>query len=736
MSVASARSAPVERTLPDRLLAAVPLLSIFLWLSIVYAVEAWAHQTPWLFGDELELTQLSRAIAATGHAARRGEPHSFDTLWTYVTAPAWRIHDVHTAYATVKYMAVLIMMLTAFPAYALARQLVGKTAALFVAAASCAIPAMAYSSMLVEEPLAYPYSTLCLFLILRTIVRPSPGWIAGMVAAAVVAPFVRGELVVIWAVIAFTMLFVAWRSARMRAWRTTWTTRDWVGFATLLLGAGVLISAVLGKGSSEWLISTDHYKRRIFDYGLNAAGALTIGLGVLPVVAGLASLWRGRGEVPARELTAFRSVLLAAAVSFGIYTAVKATYVSTVFGTYTYERNLIYLAPLLFTGTALWLDRRNFNPFAVVVASAFVLFVLLTTPYENTQDISYNAPGLAILQQANRYLNLDLTGARIILLALLALSAAVLCVRSLRAVAVVLAVGVLAWNFTGALAFASASNRASDRFVDNIRKPFTWVDDATGGRPTLYIGQQMSDPNGEWLLEFWNPHSLVGRVWSLDGTAPGPGPTLTPDPELPNGALSHDPHYPYVVEEPNMNVVGKLVTTHDHVAGGAVQKWRLVKVSPPLRLRDFVTGQYADGWTGATSAYTRFSTGEPGRVRIVVSRPWGGVDVPGHVTVRIGPIVIGDDNQPHVGRPAVVKRFTLHKNGVKTLLLPAPGLHFRVEVSVTPTFRPRELSPQTDSDNRDLGVKVAYTFVSRNAAHTKLKRKRSRIHASGVRSSP
>jgi hypothetical protein len=76
-----------------------------------------------------------------------------------------------------------------------------------------------------------------------------------------------------------------------------------------------------------------------------------------------------------------------------------------------------------------------------------------------------------------------------------------------------------------------------------------------------------------------------------------------------------------------MNVVGKLVTTHDHVAGGAVQKWRLVKVAPPLRLRDFVTGQYADGWTGATSAYTRFSTGEAGRVRIVVSRPWGGVDV-------------------------------------------------------------------------------------------------------------
>jgi len=712
VSVASAHDAPVERTFGDRLLAAVPLLSVFLWLSIFYAVEAWAHQTPWLFGDELELTQLSRAIAATGHAARRGEPHSFDTLWTYVMAPAWRIHNVHTAYATVKYAAVMIMMLTAFPAYALARQLVGKTSALFVAAASCAIPAMAYSSMLVEEPLAYPYSTLCLFLILRTITLPSRWWIAGTIAAAILAPFVRGELVVIWAVIAFSLLFMAWRTERAQRWRATWTARDWVGFVVLLVGAAVLVSAVLGKGSLEWLISTDHYKRRVFDFGLNAAGALAIGLGVFPVVAGLASLWRGAGEQPTRALAAFRSVLLASIVSFGVYTAVKATYVSTVFGTYTYERNLIYLAPLLFAGTALWFERRNFNPVAVLVSAAFVLYLLLTTPYEMGQDISYNAPGLAILQQGNRYLQLDPTGAKIGLVALLALSVGLLLARRVRWLAVAVAAGVLGWGFTGALSFASASNRASDRFVDNIRRPFTWVDDVTGGKPTLYLGQQMADPNGEWLLEFWNPHSMIGRVWSLDGTAPGPGPTLTPDPRLPDGGLSHDPHYPFVVEERGMNVVGRVVATHEHVTGGSLQKWRLVQIRPPLRLRDFVTGQYADGWSGASSAYTRFASGErPGRIRIAVSRPWGGPDVPGQVTVRLGPIVIGDDNQPHVGRPTIVKRFVLHKNGRKTLVLPAPGRHFRVEVNVTPTFRPHELSPQTESDNRDLGAKITYVYL-------------------------
>ena len=368
--------------------------------------------------------------------------------------------------------------------------------------------------------------------------------------------------------------------------------------------------------------------------------------------------------------------------------------------------------PLLFAGTALWLERRNLQPFAVGAAASFVLYVLLTTPYEMGQDISYNAPGLAILQQGNRYLGLNPSQAKAGLVALLCLSVAVLLVRRVRWLAAAVAAGVLVWGFTGELSFASASNRASDRFVDNIRRPFTWVDDATGGKPALYLGQQMADPNGEWLLEFWNPHSMIGRVWSLDGTAPGPGPTLTPDPRLPDGALSHDPHYPYVVEEQGMNVVGRVVTTHEHVAGGSLQNWRLVQVTPPLRLRDFVSGQYADGWSGASSAYTRFASGDrPGRVRIVVARPWGGKDVPGRVTVRLGPIVIGDDNQPHVGTPTVVKSFVLHKNGRKTLVLPAPGRHFRVEVNVTPTFRPHELSPQTESDNRDLGAKITYVYL-------------------------
>src|SRR5712691_5570859 len=228
MTVVTARPAPADRTLADRLLAAVPLLSIFLWLAIVYMIQAWAHKTPWLFGDELELTQLSRAIADTGHAARRGDPYSFTTLWTYVLAPAWLIDNLHAAYATVKYLTVIVMTATVFPAYGIARLLVGRRPALFVAAASAAIPAVAYSSMIVEEPFAYFYSTLALYLILRALITPSRWWIGGAVLAAAIAPLVRAELGVLPGVFLLAGIFLLWRSEYVSRRRGSWSVRDWV----------------------------------------------------------------------------------------------------------------------------------------------------------------------------------------------------------------------------------------------------------------------------------------------------------------------------------------------------------------------------------------------------------------------------------------------------------------------------------------------------------------------------
>ena len=66
------------------------------------------------------------------------------------------------------------MTATVFPAYALdGWSLPGGTRTR--RGAAVAVPALAYSPILVEEPIAYPLSTLALWLIARTLVRPSWG---------------------------------------------------------------------------------------------------------------------------------------------------------------------------------------------------------------------------------------------------------------------------------------------------------------------------------------------------------------------------------------------------------------------------------------------------------------------------------------------------------------------------------------------------------------------------------
>jgi hypothetical protein len=708
-----------ERTLADRFLAAVPLLSVFFWLGVLYTWEAWGHGTPWLFGDELELTQLSRAIADTGHAARRGDPYTFKTLYTYLMAPAWLGDDVHRAYDTIRYLGAILMTLTVFPAYGIARMIVGKWPALFAAAGAAAIPAMAYSPMIVEEPLAYPYATLTLYLILRALVTRRPAWIVSALAASALGFLVRDELLVLVAAFLLGAVFV-WASGRWRGWRGSWSVRDWIGFAVLVIGAAIGISAFVGHHYTEWLISTGFYKHRMFTLGLRAAGAFAIGLGVFPLVAGVASLWPVRGEQRTRELVVFRSVLAAAVVTFGIYTAVKATYVSTTFGTYTYERNLIYLAPLLFAGTALWLERRAVHVIGVLVAAAFALYVILTTGYEMGQDISYNAPGLAILQQANRWIALTPTGAKIVLLVVLAVTVAVLLAprylkRGGLVVAGAAAAVVLLWNLTGEIGFATASNRTSDQALSNIRGNPTWLDKATGGAPTLFLGQQMyPDQTSEWLLEFWN--RSLKAVWSLDGTAQGPGPTLTPDMRATNGVLYErnavKPDFPYVVTDRGIDVAGRVVARHSHRAGGAFSTWRLYRVTPPLRLSGASTGLYADGWSGdGPAAYTRYFTrgGRAGKLVVSASwKRWGGPNT-ARVTVRMSELRIGKDKQPHLGRVTAVRTCTLSAHATCTWLIPAPGPTFRVESTVSPGFRPHALT--NSSDNRLLGAVFDYRFI-------------------------
>ena len=719
------------RSLSDRLLVVLPLLSVYAWLCVVYLVEAWTRVTPWLFGDELELTQLSRAIAATGHAARRGEAHSADSLYTVVTAPFWLIHDVGAAYAGVKDFDVFVMASVVFPTYFLARMVVGRGWALFAAAGAGAIPALAYSSYIVQETLAYPYAALCFLLIAKALVTRRWPWIVLAAVASVGAPLVRGELVVMLFVFFLATALTIWSSPWSVRRRASWTPGDYVGFLTLLAGLVFVASGVASTHYGQWYVTTYLYEHRMLTMALWAAAALAIGIGVLPMLAGLAALVRPRSETPTAEARVVRSVLVAAIVSFGMYTAVKAAYLSTVFATRVEERNLVYVAPLLFVGTAMVLARQRIHPVALAAAAAFTGYLVLDSgyhavgsPYEMGLQLYSDAVGFGILQAANRYIFLSIDQARWLLAGVFVFSVAALSLFAVPALrrwgvalgglAAVLGVAAVAWSLTGEIGASAATISISRTAGQTLGRPFSWVDDATDQRPTLYFGAGESDPNPENLLEFWN--RSITRISSLDGTVQGPGPAGGPSLAR-SGLVFWGPtpaQYDYAVEDrPCIDFAGTVRATHAYRAGGMTQHWWLVRLAHPNRLVSLCSGLYADGWSGAgDTQYYRFSGGAGGRLRVVVSRRnWDGANGPSPVHVIVSRLRIDPSGYPAPGAVTEERTTTIDSGQVQTVWVRAPGDRFMVRVIVDEKFVPHDVDPVHYSDTRWLGAQVGYLFV-------------------------
>ena len=424
-----------------------------------------------------------------------------------------------------------------------------------------------------------------------------------------------------------------------------------------------------------------------------------------------------------------------ALLTFGYYTAVKAVFLSTVLTVGTAERNLIYVTPILLIATALFFERRQAHPLALAGAAAFALYLIQTTPYHMEVHFYGDAPGLSILQSANRVLAFTPHDAKRTLYLVLVLSCAVVIAavvahgRAVRSAIAVAGIFVLAWCLTGQITGARASHEAGSQLLQNFPSPYDWIDRTTHGEPTAFIGQRISNgPEGIWLLEFWN-RSIQG-VYSTDGTTIGPGPSRYAALVSTNGALDVDPKFKYAVTNEGVNLVGRVVALKQHYVGGAPSPWTLYRVTRPMRLLNSVEGLFADGWFGktrsysnepGTSAYTQFAT--PGNRRgylvVTVSRQGGGRTLAANVRVRVGTVRLDATsfgfNSPLIDKVLVVKRLHVKRDLYKVFIIPAPPAPFRTDVKVWPLFSPHDLDP-ANGDLRELGAQVSYAFVPHDLA--------------------
>ena len=348
---------------------------------------------------------------------------------------------------------------------------------------------------------------------------------------------------------------------------------------------------------------------------------------------------------------------MGAIVAFGLYTAVKASYISTNFAIRVEERNLIYLAPVIFAVTARWAIAGRARPIPVLLSAAAVWYLIDTTPYHNTEHFYSDAPGLSILQWLNRKpFYFTTTDAHRLLLGILFGSVALMMLRelargrgSLQRLAVpvgaLLALAIIGWNLTGEIAAGNASNSFSDSMRGVLPTPPDWIDRATGRARTMYIGQSLGGSNAFWSVEFWN--QSISDVWSVDASAPGPGATTTPNYRDLTGAV--DPQLPidWIVATPGVDPAGQLRET----VGGL----RLFRVHRPIRIADAEGGISTDACLdvdGVLVLPLRPGRTKPGYATVSLSRAaaCGGYP-PSHMTIKLSSLRIDANEQPAAGRP-------------------------------------------------------------------------------------
>jgi hypothetical protein len=669
---------------------ALLLAGLAVVVLVFYWVEASLRKTPWLFTDELEWSQLSRAIAATGHAARRGQPHSFESLYSYLIAPAWWLHSTATAYAAIKAENTVVMCLTALPAYLLARLLLSRRASLVVALASIAIPAMSYATSIVPEPLAYLWFGCAALFAVRLLAAPSLARAVPAVVLALAGMWVRSEFVALPAALVLAGAIV-WLVERGGS--RSWPQR----FGLLALSCAVL--ALFGYVFN--LLVVEHVQSWDFHQYVNgntlhqgglAAGAFAIGLGIGPVIGGLASLWLPeRFADPAYR--AFAAYLFATIVALWGYTAAKATFLLASLRPAIEERNLFYLSPLMLTGTALVLLAPKLDWRLLAAATALVL-VLVWSPAFEVGEPYFEAPGLGVFTLVNRDFRWDVTAFHWLLLAATAVFLVLVALRRRRAVPALAALLAFGWLLTGQIYATVGNTDEANSFAKVLPPPRNWVDLATRGAPVTFLGQGLANgSNPLWLAEFWN--RSIGHVASLDGTAPGPGPATAPGLQSTDGALSGYTGDRFTLAGNGVQLAAPVVATEP----GFV----LYRTPRPWRLLDEEQNVYADGWATSPINYTYFPPGGPGVLEVQLSRTaYNGPGRPGPATIRVGTVRLDRNGVPELDRVTAVRHAVVRNGRSVKLFIPVAATPVTVSVSM-PTF-------STPTDSRQLAAQPAFSF--------------------------
>ena len=537
VEVPGATVEPKRRASAAALFRAVPI-SVVLTLLIAAstALRLWAGTrvvTPWIISDEITYSQVGRSLFLTGHLDVLDRPIGFLSLaYPALIGLPFAIADVGAAYAVVKGLQALVVSLTAVPVFLWARTLVSPRWALTAAALTLTLPGLAYSGVLMTEVAFLPLGTLAAWAMAAALARPT--WrnqvLVGAAIALVVATRLQAAIFVPAFATAVVLKMILDRRVRelLRAFAPSIAVVG--GLAVLWIA----FRAVGGQdtqflGGYQGLIETRFDTRLAAEFVIYHAADVILLAAVLPVIAVVLLVIRTFGHEENDDVKAYVAVVSSLVVwlvlEVGVFAARWVGHLA--------ERNLLPLAPVLFVGFVVWLERGAPRPRYVGFLAAMAAFVLLAAlPARFVASALPDAFMLVPLQRIQVFshpnANLDFVYPYLAL-PLLALFAFV--PRRLAWLLPVAVAAVLVYTSVSVNKSVAEASRALAARDFGASK--NWIDRASRGPVGyLYAG---GDWNPTFESIFWNRR--LRNVYAMPGTlVPGPLPQTAVQP-TPGGVL-------------------------------------------------------------------------------------------------------------------------------------------------------------------------------------------------------
>ncbi len=589
------------------------------WLALIVAVStvvrfavARRMVAPWIMIDEIVYSELAKSFAATGHFSVRGVPTSgYGLVYPILISPAYALFDaVPAAYSAIKAINAFAFSLAAVPAYLIARRVTRPVLALVVAVLTVAVPSGVYAGVVMTENAFYAIFLLAALALVAALEQPTPMRVVLLLAATGLAFLTRAQAIAIVPAALTAPLLVAPR----RLWRYRWLYGLIAGASLLVVLSAVVRGRSVRSVLGAYAAATDSYDLgSIGKWLLWHAGELDFYVGAIPVLA-LVVLLAMLTRLETRE----RALVAATASLVGWFLLEVAAFATQGSVLRIEERNLFYVAPLLFAVLGLWIERGLPRPrVTTAVAAVGTVALAATVPYERFIGVSSTADTLMTLPlwSVSNWFVIRLDDLRWVV-AGIALVLVVVAALVPRRAWVALPLLVLALYAAVAQPVDARTRKASvGALFQGITNPDRdWIDDAVGRNATVAL-LWSGLPNIDRLTvnenEFFN--RSVGPVLYL--RTPSPGNLTETQVRVDEGTghlvdpSGHSLPTAYIVADTSLPLAG------EQVAEDQSRGLRLLRVGGMLRVQYVTKGVYEDGWAGRTFSLRGFECRRPVAVR-------------------------------------------------------------------------------------------------------------------------